>query len=275
MHCTNPGQISLPPNPAYVKRGLCPALLRTCKQIHAEAVGALYRKNIFYFQDAEAADRFRWRADATEAGWVGRVHIVVRPDYKGWDSFNRTYIADKYAEKSWMRYLRAERFGLGEDFPHLKSVTITLGRNAERFYSPQLKAVVGQLLDGLTWVPVVELIGVNDETLLEEWKECMERVYFDTSKEHEREERRLHMSLTEYKERPGWKNVLFWWGEKGVCEEPPCKPRPFGGDRRYRRRLYRIDTGRDITYQVGESFLPENGALSGGREEGCANVEPL
>ena len=71
---------------------------------------------------------------------------------------------------------------------------------------------------------------------------------------YEESQKKVQSSVSEYDELPGWKNAMLWWEKDG--DKPPVRPRPFRGDKRYRRRLYKVDMGRQIlSLIVGDSSL--------------------
>ncbi|KAL9125312.1 MAG: hypothetical protein Q9217_005470 [Psora testacea] len=249
--CDPIGQVSLPPHPLRVHKttdeGPWAGIVWTCRTVYEEACPVLYSVNTFQFDSAGAAQGFRWASPY--AVLLRKMHIVLSPIYKEFD--NRV---NYFNDRSWRGYLRAERFDLCRDYPHVKHLTLTLGRGLEVERSWKIEHILRPFRENLRGVSVFEVRGVNDENLLPELfsivrplKQSMEGQEVD-----EKLREAVQMSVSEYEEMPGWKNAILWWGKSG--EAAPVEGRPFGGDKRFRRRLYRVGMGGGrVEMSVGES----------------------
>ena len=257
--CRQSGMASLPSHPSHragsvgspnskIKESgkkLRLDLLRTCCLIHLEASTIFYAENVFHFEDANAAHALRW--SSSHAIFIRKIHIVLCAVYQNYDNSSR-----RYKDRSWLRYLEAERFSLNKDFPNLKHLAITLGRGLEVTIRWSIDRALAPFRRYLR-VSIFEIVGLNDKQVLPTLgiivrprstpEECENSIY------------KVQSSVSEYKEMVGWVNAIFWWGRDG--EETPVEPRRFAGDSRYRRRLYLIGDSSTLgSYMtVGESFL--------------------
>ncbi|KAF6227740.1 hypothetical protein HO173_012070 [Letharia columbiana] len=238
----SPNLIRWPKGPEQAP-SLWPALLRTCRFIHREAAPVLYRSNTFCFEDAATPNFFRWSTDQAQAPFIERVHVLM--------PFTRHRIPKKretyHGRNPWWQYCMGNPFSLATDFPHLKGITITLGRGLAVASSQDVRTnfeLFAKHVYRLNWLQV---IGLNDPTLLKYLYSVVERADEDHGRKG------MQTEITEYEECIGWKNAIIWWGLPG--EEAPCKPTPYAGDRRVRNRLFRIVDGNVVSYAAGHSFL--------------------
>ena len=251
--CEPDGQVSLPPHPSHRHGGrnglsrTAPGILRTCRTVYAEAYPVLYAMNTFHFENANAAHALRW--SSSHAVFLRSMHIVLSPIYKEWD--NRVNIR---ADRTWAEYLQAQRFNLRADYPNLRHLTLSLGRALEVEQEGKLWNILQPFSRSLRGIPVLEIIGLNELLLLYSLTPIVRPVppASDGMAGAEVSGSKVQMKISEYDEMPGWKNVILWWGKDG--ETPPVQGRPFTGDRKYRRRLYRIDMGGGkVELSAGES----------------------
>lgn len=220
-----------------------PALLRTCRLIHREAASLLYRSNDFRFEDAATPNSFRWSTDQAQAPLIDKIHVLM-PFTRHRIPRNR---ARYYGQNPWWQYFMGNPFSLATDFPHVKGITITLGRGLAVASAQDVRKnfeLFAMHMYRLDWLQV---IGLNDPTLLKYLYSVVERA----DQGHCR--KGVQTKITEYKECIGWKNAIIWWGLPG--EEAPRKPTPYTGDRRVRNRLFRMVDGNVVSYAAGQSFL--------------------
>ena len=245
-------EITLPAHPLQAHKtngdGHWTGIVWTCRTVYNEAFPLLYTINTFHFENAGAAQALRWSSPYALA--LRRIHIVLSPVYKEFD--NRVH---KYADGSWAKYLETERFSLGKEYPNLRHLTLTLGRGLEVEPKEKLEHRLRPFRKGLRGISVLEVIGLNDESILRMLfpvvmaPECMA----ENVEVQEGRKERVQIKLSDYAEMPGWKNAILWWGRDG--EGPPVEGRPFPGDKRYRRRLYRVDMGGGrVEMSVGDSI---------------------
>ena len=245
--CFPGGLASLAIHPLHSRSRECgpwASILQSCRSIHQEASPILYADNVFQFENAATADTFRWVAPS--AVLLRTIHIVLFPVYK--DFNNRVY---HIADKSWPPYLKAKHFGLQNDYPNLKQVTLTLGRGLETENRRKLKYLLEPFVDNLG-VRIFEIEGLNNESLVETLQSIVRPKELKPSDESN--EGRPQIQRSEHEQRPGWINAILWWGKDG--ETAPIESRRFEGDQRYRRRLFKVDVGQPESMQlsVGESF---------------------
>ena len=220
-----------------------PALLRTCRLIHSEAAPLLYRTNDFRFEDAATPNFFRWSTDQAQSPLIERIHVLM--------PFTRHRIPrkrERYHEQNpWWQYFVGNLFSLATDFPHVKGITITLGRGLAVASAQDVRKNFELFAINICRLDWLQVIGLNDPSLLEYLFSVVERA----DQGHCRQG--VQTKITEYKECIGWKNAIIWWGLPG--QEAPCKPTPYTGDRRIRNRLFRMVNGNVVSYAAGQSFL--------------------
>ena len=222
---------------------LWPGLLRTCSLIHLEAAPLLYRSNVFRFEDAATLKSFRWSTDQAQAPFVERVHVLMP-----FTRHRRRKDRESYhARNPWWRYFMGEPFSLATDFPRLRGITITLGSGLGVANPQDVRKNFELFAKHIYRLDWLQVIGLNDATLVKYLYSFVERA----------EEGQCHKvvqtKISEYEECIGWKNAIIWWGLPG--EQAPCEPTPFTGDRRVRKRLFRIGDGDVVSYAAGQSFL--------------------
>ena len=221
------------------------SLIRTCRTIYSEAAPVLYGANALHFENAWAARAFRWACP--NAVFVTNVHIILGPLYNDHDN-TRNRIDDK----SWIEYLESRWHDMQSDFPRLKHITLTLGREYETASLPRLRATILPFCEHLQ-LKSFEILGLCREEL---WTEVEDIVRPSDSRSAGPEHggKSVQRYVSEYDELPGWKNGLLWWGREG--EPPPVDQKLFQmrWPRRYRRRLYRVDMDENsVALIVGES----------------------
>ena len=229
------------------KHNISISLIRTCRSIYSEAAPVLYGANALHFENAWAARAFRWACP--HAVFVTNVHIILGPLYNDHDN-TRNRIDDR----SWIEYLESGWHGMRSDFPQLKHVTLTFGREYETASLPRLRTTIVPFCEHLQ-LKSIEILGLCREELLTEVEDIV-RPSDSRSAGPEHGGGNVQRRVSEYDELPGWKNALLWWGKDG--EQPPVDQKSFQmrWHRRYRRRLYRVDMGENsVALMVGESSL--------------------
>lgn len=228
------------------KHNVSIGLIRTCHGIYSEAAPVLYGANALQFENARAAQAFRWACP--NAVFVTNVHIILGPLYNDHDNTrNRTN------DRSWIEYLESGWHDLQSDFPRLKHVTLTLGREYETASLPRLRAAIRPFRKHLH-LKSFETLGLCHEDSLTEVEDIV-RPSDSRSAGPENSGKGVQRYMSEYDELPGWKNALLWWGRDG--EPPPVdqKSLQMRWRRRYRRRLYRVDMDENsVALMVGESY---------------------
>ena len=227
------------------KHNISIALIRTCRSIYSEAAPVLYGANVLHFENAWAARAFRWACPS--AIFVNNVHIILGPLYNDHDNTR-----NKIDDESWIEYLESRWHDMQSDFPRLKHVTLTLGREYETASLPRLRAIILPFGKHLH-LKSFEILGLCREELLTEVEDVVRP---SDSKSAGHGGNRVQRLVSEYDELPGWKNGLLWWGRDG--EPPPVDQKSFQmrWPRRYRRRLYRVDMDENsVALMVGESSL--------------------
>ncbi|MCJ1453975.1 hypothetical protein MMC28_004325 [Mycoblastus sanguinarius] len=223
--------------------GLCPSILRTCRLVHLEASPTLYRSNSFRFEDAATLNCFRWSTDIQQAVHLQRIHIQLPKS----DAKAGTDQGEYVGSDAWWNYLTGPTFSLAKDFPHLKGLALTLGRGLAVSDAATITSNFQLLVRNMYRLDWIQIIGLNDETLLELLMPIVKKSYQNNSN------RVLRTKITEYDMFVGWKNAVVWWGLPG--EQAPSEIQAYAGDRRYRHRLFRIINGNEVSYTSGHSFL--------------------
>ena len=222
---------------------LWPAFLRTCRLIHAEAAPLLYQSKTFRFEDAATPNCFRWSTDQAQAPLIESIHILI--PRRGISRNTTNY----HNRNPWWRYFMGSRFSLATDFPHLKGITVTLGKGLAVANAQDVRMNFELFAKHIYKLDWLQVIGLNDPTLLKYLYSVIERGDDDDG----RGRKSVQTKITEYKECIGWKNAIIWWGLPG--EEAPRKPIPYTGDRRVRNRLFRMVDENVVSYAAGQSFL--------------------
>lgn len=244
--CLGCGQLRWPKRPEQAP-SFWPALLRTCRLIHHEAAPLLYRTNTFRFEDAATPNSFRWSTNQVQAPSIQRIHVLM-PSTRLRTPRRRER---NHGRSPWWQYFMGNPFSLATDFPHLKGITITLGKGLAVASSQDVRAHFELFAKHMYRLDWLQIIGLNDPTLLKYLYSIVE----SANRDHDR--KGVQTEITEYNECIGWKNAIIWWGFPG--EKAPCEPTPYTGDRRVRKRLFRIVVGNVVSYAAGQSFLDDAG----------------
>ena len=170
--------------------GVSVSLLQTCRIIRLEASPILYSKNSFHFADPATASNFRWSTDCAQAKATQEIGIKT-------GSFQRL--------RPWVTYLTKRTLSLGQDFPHLRRMTIDLHIWCEREDADLLRSMsdgFGQICQKLDWVLILMF---GDEEVLDCFKPLVDR---GNDSENGKKEVRKHS----WKSDRRWKSALLWWG---------------------------------------------------------------
>ncbi len=229
----------------YEGSGLSPAILRTCRLVHLEAVPILYRTNSFRFEDAAAARQFRWQTDMQQAGYVQKIHIML--PYGCSEMTDPTAHGKRSNLHPWLNYLTNGRQGLPNDFPNLKGITLTFGRRLAISDAKTVRNHFDTFMRYMYRLDWIQFIGLNDVRLITHLKPVLERSNGSNGEET------IQAKFSDYEEHfIGWTNVSLWWGSPG--SEPPCNIPAFAGYHGERWRLYPMEDGEDVTYTAGSSY---------------------
>ena len=201
----NKGCYNLPSSPPLPEVSV--SILQTCRVIRLEASPILY-SNCFHFCDPATMSNFRWSTDCAQAGSIQDIGFKFS-----------SYSFDKITP--WLTYLTKRTFSLGQDFTHLRRVTITLhtfsrvkNTNALRLFSKRFR----ERSPALEWVLVLMLI--NEEVV-----DCFDPLV-DRKDEPNNGEKEVQRRVWANKRGGPWKNALLWWGTRG--EAVPHKYRMIG-----------------------------------------------
>ena len=170
------------------------ALILTCRLIRLEASAILYSKNTFYFSDPATVSNFRWSADRAQVVATQEIGIKFGSNRYGLVS-------------TWATYLTKRTFSFGQDFPHLRRLTIDLDLWIGFESSTILRSMSKGLRErspALEWVLVLTL---DNEKVLD----CFESLV-DREDDSGMEVRRYICAKGNDKL---WKNALLWWGPLG------------------------------------------------------------
>ena len=168
------------------------SLLQTCRIIRLEASPILYSKNNFHFADPNTASNFRWRTDYAQASAIQEIQIKLGSQY--------------YKQVSrWVKYFTDPTLSLGQEFSHLRRMTIDLNYRVGLESAHLLRSMSEGFKERplrLEWVLVLKL---NHEKMLDCFEPLVNRK--DDSKNGEQEVRRLLCTNPST-----WKNAILWWG---------------------------------------------------------------
>ena len=173
--------------------GVSVSLLQTCRIIRLEASPILYSKNSFHLADPVTASNFRWSTDCAQAKATQDIGIKI-------GSFQRL--------RPWVTYLTKRTLSLGQDFPHLRRMTIDLHIWCELEFADLLRSMsegFGQRCQRLDWVLILMF---DDEKVLDCFKPLVDRG--NDSENREKEVRRYS-----WQSGRTWKSALLWWGSLG------------------------------------------------------------
>ena len=222
--CGCPLQVLLP--------GVSVSLLQTCRIIRLEASPILYSKNNFYFADPATASNFRWGTDCVRAKATQEIGVKLGC----WQRL-----------EPWATYLTKRTLSLGQDFPHLRRMTIDL----HIWCGPEDIDLLRSMSEGfrqrcerLEWVLI---LAFSDEEVLDCFAPLVDG---ENHSENGKKEVRSHVWPA--KSGRVWKNSLLWWGSPG--EAVPQKYRLVGRQPRRRQRtdgggVYAADSAYLLTLQ--------------------------
>ena len=191
------------------------SLLQTCRIIRFEASPIFYTKNQFNFADPATMSNFRWSTDCAQAGAIQEIGIKFGSSRGG-----------LFAK--WATYVTKRTLSLGQDFPHLKRMTI----NLDTWVGVESAAFLRSMSEGfrertkaLDWVLVLML---NDEKVLDALAPLVEGE--EGSGDGKKELRRHVWTSGNNCYCSRWKNAVLWWGypgdsvptEHGALEQLPC-----------------------------------------------------
>ncbi len=182
------------------------SLLQTCHLIRHEASPILYSRNSFQFSDASTASNFRWSTDCAQAVAVQEIGIKFRSEPFNFGFRSPTWFTP------WVTYIAKQTFSLGQDFPHLRRMTVDLN-NWVGFKSAILLRSMSERLRetsrGLDWVLVMHLC---DEWALDCFEPLVDKK--DDCKNGKKEVRR-HVWSAGTSILGKLKHYLLWWGAPG------------------------------------------------------------
>lgn len=185
------------------------SFLRTCRLIRLEASPILYSRNSFHFSDSATASNFRWSTDCAQAGAIQEIGIKFGCQYHK-------------QVTPWVTYFTKRTLSFGQDFPHLRRMTINL-RNS--WPGPESSDLLRSKFEsfrerswGLDWVLVLML---QYEVFLDSFEPLVDREDEPTNGKKEVRRRVWADDLG-----GPWKNAFLWWGSPG--EAVPQKYRLIG-----------------------------------------------
>lgn len=173
------------------------SLLQTCRLIRLEASPILYSRNSFHFSDPATASNFRWSTDCAQAGAIQEIGIKL-----GFRLRKQVI--------PWLTYLTKRTLNLGQDFPHLRRMTINLGGSLgsvgieSAYLLRSISEKFRERSQGLDWVLVLWL---KNEEVLDSFEPLVDRE--DDSNNGRKEVRR---NVWADSMGDPWKNALLWWG---------------------------------------------------------------
>ena len=185
----------------YPPRVLLPevttSLLQTCRIIRCEASPILYSRNLFHFADPTTASNFRWSTDCAQASAIQEIQIKL-----GSEHYKRV--------SRWVTYFTNRTLSLGQDFSHLRRMTIDLdywvGLESAHLLRPMSEST--ERPQRLEWVLVLKF---NREKVLDCFEPLIDRK--NDSKNGEQEVRRY---VSTDPEAVGvWRDAILWWGSPG------------------------------------------------------------
>ena len=192
--------------------GVSVSLLQTCHIIRLEASPILYSRNSFHFTDPATASNFRWGTDCAQAKATQEIGIkMVRCT----------------PLEPWVAYFTKRTLSLGQDFPHLRRMTIDLQFSCGCESADLLRSMsegLRQRRQRLEWVLV---LAFGAEEVLDCFKPLVDG---ENASDNGKKEVRQHV----WPVRSGgvWRNPLLWWGSPG--EVVPQKYRLIGRQPRLR-----------------------------------------
>ena len=193
------------------------SLLQTCHIIRLEASPILYSRNAFQFSDPATASNFRWSTDCAQASAIQEIQIKFGSQY-----YKRV--------TRWMTYFTKRTLSLGQDFPNLRRMTMSLdcwvGLESAHLLR-RMSEGFRERSRGLDWVLVSML---NDEKLLD----CFEPLV-DKGEDSRNGNKKVQNHVwTDEGIGVFWKHALLWWGSPG--EVVPHKYRSMVDQRQPKQR---------------------------------------
>ena len=238
---------------------LYPSILTACRLIYQESCPLLYRGNSFYFRAPETSDTFRWVTSSKYAAWVEEIGTtmdkLIRPTHwrrnvKAWRCLAKN--TSKFNLPRWIEnfgLVGKQRFNFRDNYPHLKRLTIAMGRCLMTASTVDLAVVCELIGASIEHLDSVRIIGLNDETMIEAFERMVEK-----PRKSPKDRRSVQKHITEDQTRVGWKDVTLWWGFENSTP-PYHTPKPEKHPER-RRRLFKMGQGPNYDYTCGKSVVP-------------------
>lgn len=183
------------------------SLLQTCRLIRHEASPILYSRNSFQFSDASTASNFRWTTDCAQA--VAIQEIVIKFCF---NPFKFGFKSSSTWVTPWVTYIAKQTFSLGQDFPHLRRMTVDLNNWVSFENAILLRSMSERHRErsrGLDWVLVMHLC---DEEVLDCFEPLVDKK--DDYKNAKKEVRK-HVWAAGTSRLGNLKHSLLWWGAPG------------------------------------------------------------
>ena len=174
------------------------SLLQTCRIIRREASPILYSRNLFHFADPTTASNFRWGTDCAQASQIQEIRIKL-----GSQHYKRV--------SRWVTYFTNRTLSLGQDFSHLRRMTIDL----DYWVGLESAHLLRSMSEGfkersqrLEWVLVLKM---SHEKVLD----CFEPL-IDRKGDSKNGEQKVRRYVSTDPEAVGaWKDAILWWGSPG------------------------------------------------------------
>ena len=170
------------------------SFLQTCRLIRLEASPILYSRNKFHFPDSATASNFRWSTDCAQAVQEIGINFDCQQHWR---------------VTPWVTYLTKRTLSLGQDFPHLRRMTINLrSTSILRVENPdRLRSTFESFRErsgGLEWVLVLML---SHKRLLGSFEPLVNREDEPTNDKKE-----VRKCVWADKLGPPLTNAFLWWG---------------------------------------------------------------
>lgn len=188
--------------------GVSISLLQTCRLVRLEASPILYSGNSFHFCDPTTASNFRWSTHCAQVGAIQEIGIKFGSQFYD----NGT---------AWVKYITKQTLSFGQDFPHLRRMTINVDMWHDQKNATLLRSMSEKLRErsmGLEWVLVLRL---RVENVLDYLEPLVDR---GTDSNHGQKEVRRFVWARQTGSK--LKKALLWWGSPG--EAVPHKYRMIG-----------------------------------------------
>lgn len=176
--------------------GLSVSLLQTCHIIRLEASPILYSRNSFHFNDPATASNFRWGTDCAQAKATQEIGIKKM--------LRCTPL------ETWVAYFTKRTLSLGQEFPHLRRMTIDLQFSWGCESADLLRSMsegLRQRHQRLEWVLV---LAFGAEEVLDCFKPLVDGA---NASDNGKKEVRQH--VWPVMSGSVWKNSILWWGSPG------------------------------------------------------------